>query len=126
MAGYKCLGPLRLSCRLVDRLGQLVGSPLVWNATVGLGMSDISLLGLICKGTTKLGTMLGSARGRDPPWGRQPDPTEESFAWGRNRPKFKSQAYHLLSVTLDKSLNLPEFYHPQLFNGDIDSFLQKY
>lgn len=29
--------------------------PLAWNATVGLRMSDISPLGLICKETTKLG-----------------------------------------------------------------------
>ena len=34
--------------------------PLTWNATMGLGMTDTSLLGLISKGTTKLGTMLGS------------------------------------------------------------------
>lgn len=34
--------------------------PLAWNATMELGMSDISLLGLICKGTSKLGIVLGS------------------------------------------------------------------
>lgn len=58
--------------------------------------------------------------------GGQPDPTEESFAWGMNRPGFKSQACHLLAVTLGESLNLSEPYNPHLLNGDIDGLLQNY